>query len=184
MFCGISSLLVYVCLTAFLYTHSYAKEACGYWSADPHQHLEWSGLLKVHASWDHQGAAQSQSCSIQAKHEHHLWGQAHWAAVFALFTIFNSHCHYVHFVDFFVFAYTMVGGCLCKNSLFIVWTLFSVFSLPGLPVVLVPIQQQGRYWKRQRLWQLAREKRHWERTPESCRVPLCQQPKEEAEQIW
>lgn len=123
--------------------YSYAKEACGDWSADPHQHLEWSGLLKVHASWDHQGAAQSQSCSIQAQHEHHLWGQTHWAAVFALFTvtnkftIFNSHCHYVHFVDFIyfcMFLHTMVGGCLKMSSfselLVYCWEyLFCVFPL-------------------------------------------------------
>lgn len=64
-----------LCLAVSLYSHSHVKEACGHWGADPHQHLERSGLLKVHASWDHQGAAESQSCPIQAQHEHHLRGQ-------------------------------------------------------------------------------------------------------------
>lgn len=57
-----------------MFTCSYAKEACGDWSADPDQHMEWSGFLQVHASRDHQRTAEGQSCLIQAQHEHHLWG--------------------------------------------------------------------------------------------------------------
>lgn len=62
---------------------------------------------------------------------------------------------------------------------------WSSFSVSGFPAVLVSIQQPRRHRERQWLWQLAREERHWKRTAESHRVPLCrQQPKEEAEQIW
>lgn len=62
----IISLLVVYQITHVLIMHrlfnwSNAKETCGDRGADPYQHLEWSGLLKVHASWDHQGAAESQS---------------------------------------------------------------------------------------------------------------------------
>lgn len=55
--------------------YSYVKEASGDWGPDPYKHLEWSGLLEVDASWDHQGAAESQPCFIQAQHEHHVRGQ-------------------------------------------------------------------------------------------------------------
>lgn len=64
-----------------LCSHSYVKEARGDGGADPDQHVEWTGLLEVHASRDHQGAAESQSCSLQAQHEHHLRGQTYAAVL-------------------------------------------------------------------------------------------------------
>lgn len=64
-----------------LYSHSYVKEARGDGGADSDQHVEWTGLLEVHASWDHQGAAESQSRSLQAQHEHHLRGQTYAAVL-------------------------------------------------------------------------------------------------------